>query len=88
MGKRHQRSQEGRVSLVGTSAAKSAQLAGEKIMGDRFGIKLEVLTGRGAELSAKINAERRAGLYLYDVYLSGIDSLVFYLKPGGGVEPN
>lgn len=49
----------------------------------KYGINLEMISGRGAELSAKILAERRAGIYSVDVYLGGTTTPVNELKPAG-----
>lgn len=77
---------EGRVSVVGGSAAIATREASMDIMRDKFGIQLEVLSGRGAELSAKINAEARYGLFLRDIWLSGPDSLITLIEPVTGLR--
>ncbi len=54
---------------------------------EKFGIDTEYVSGRGAELSAKIFAERRAGLLLGDLYLGGATTMVLELKPAGVLAP-
>ncbi|MBI4329911.1 MAG: extracellular solute-binding protein [Chloroflexi bacterium] len=54
----------------------------------RYGIDIEFTTaGKGAELAAKILAERRAGLYLADVFGFGATTTLGQLKPAGAVTP-
>lgn len=51
------------------------------------GIKVEIVTGRGGEISTKLLNERRAGLYLGDVYLGGTTTIFTQLKPAGVLSP-
>lgn len=51
------------------------------------GIELEFVAGSGAELSQKIFAQRRAGLYLVDLYISGTTTMLTVLKPAGVFDP-
>lgn len=53
----------------------------------RFGITVEDVTGRGAEVSTKLISERRAGLYIADVYIGGSGTMVRQLKPAGALDP-
>lgn len=50
---------------------------------DRFGIVLDGIVGSGAEVSARLNRERSAGLYLSDVYQGGVTTPDLILKPAG-----
>lgn len=52
-----------------------------------YGIRLEMLTGRGAELSEKILRERMAGIYNTDLFMSGLATFVTILKPTGCFAP-
>lgn len=54
---------------------------------ERFGIPVEFVTGKGAEVSAKILSERKAGIFLADVYVGGATTLVNSLKPAGLLDP-
>ncbi len=53
----------------------------------RYGINLELATGRPAELMAKINGERRAGLYTVDIGLFGGTTTINDLIPLKITEP-
>lgn len=77
---------EGRV-LVYTSAGISVRQDLTRAMKDKFGITLDWVSGRGAETVAKIVAERRAGLFLADMYISGVSQAIATLKPIGAIDP-
>lgn len=53
----------------------------------RTGINVDIVTGVGAEISAKLLAERRAGLYLADAYVGGTTTLLTDMKPKGVLLP-
>lgn len=50
---------------------------------DRLNLTVEWVVGQGTEQAAKILAERRAGLYLFDVYLGGANTALTSFKPVG-----
>lgn len=52
----------------------------------KTGINLEFTAGRAAELVQKVMTERRAGLFLVDVWMSGPTTVWQYLKPIGALE--
>lgn len=52
----------------------------------KYGVPVEFLTAKGAEVSQKLFAERRAGLYFADVYIGGSTTLVTELKPAGVLD--
>lgn len=54
---------------------------------ERFGITLEITIAGGSQGTAKIVNERRAGLYISDVYLSGATSILNDLIPRNILEP-
>lgn len=62
-----------------------------KVIAENFekisGVKVDIITGRGGEIAAKLLGERRAGLYLADVYAGGTTTLVTQLKPAGALTP-
>lgn len=54
------------------------------------GIDAEVVTARGDEFVVRIQAERRAGLYLHDIWISGPGPMLSSAKPAGlmqSIEP-
>lgn len=77
---------EGRVVVYGTFGAETrARLV--RGFKDRYGMSLEVITAKGAEVSEKLFAERRAGLYLADLYIGGSTTIVTQIKPAGVLDP-
>lgn len=54
---------------------------------NKYGLEAQFVTGREAELVAKITAERRAGLFFADALISGGGNLVTVLKPAGVLAP-
>lgn len=53
----------------------------------RYGLQLEAVGARGGEITQKIMSERRAGLYLGDVYVGGTTTPTTELKPVGALDP-
>ncbi len=53
----------------------------------QYGIEIEFLAGRGADIVTKLLRERSAGLYLADVFLGGSTTIITSLKPEGALEP-
>lgn len=62
-----------------------------QVIADAFeklsGVKVEIVTGRGGEISTRLLNERRAGLYLADAYVGGTTTLLSQVKPGGALAP-
>ncbi len=58
-----------------------------KAFASKYGIKMEFVVGRGAELVPKMTAERQAGLNLCDVIGTGTNSLLTMMKPAGLLGP-
>lgn len=77
---------EGTVVVYTTAGAeaRSTLVSGFK---EKFGIKVETITAKGSQLAQKLLAERRAGLYLVDVYMGGTTTIVTQLKPEGVFDP-
>lgn len=65
---------EGKVVLIGSSAAAAMQEALPEFNKKKFGIELEILVGTPSQLVAKIEAERGAGLHLHDVFIVGLNT--------------
>lgn len=78
---------EGRV-MVYTIIGPDSRQALSSAFKDKYGIELEFVQGaRGAELTQKLQTERRAGLYLADAVIAGTTDLIPDLKPKGLLEP-
>ena len=80
---------EGTVRIY-TIGAPATQKALTEAFQAKYGIKLEFVVGRGAELQPKIQAEQRAGLYLVDIIGQGNNTLLINMKPAGllgSIEP-
>ncbi len=53
----------------------------------KYGVSLDFVMASGAELSQKLAVERRAGLYLDDVYLQGTSGTIATVKSTGALDP-
>lgn len=53
----------------------------------QYGISVEFIAGRGPSIIPKLLAERKAGIYMADVYMGGSSPIVGVLKPEGVLEP-
>ncbi len=73
--------------VVLITGGKELGLAWSKAFKDKFGIDVEMVAGTGNEVSQKVLAERKAGLYLADVYAGGTTTSLTSLKPAGALEP-
>ena len=69
------------VSLLSPAVRKQAPIFKEK-----FGIEVEVTTGRGGEIAQKLNREKSAGINLADVIISGGNTM-FDVKHMGVTMP-
>lgn len=78
---------EGKVTITWSLATSSARTAIKEAFKKAYGIPVEDIVGRTPELAAKVLAERRAGLYNYDVFQSGGTTLINVLKPAGVTDP-
>ncbi len=76
---------EGKVSVSADRSTEREALV--EAFKNKFGIDLEFTVGRSVELLPKIAAERQAGLYLRDVYIAGISSMIQF-KDNGLLEPS
>lgn len=77
---------EGKVVIYSNSGGNVTRVLSGAVK-DKFGIDLEWVSGGGPELTPKMFAERRAGLYLADMWLIGGSVPVGDLKPQGVLEP-
>ena len=76
---------EGKLTLYGFVAGQT-RVVMEKAFRERHGLNMEIVTAGASEITAKIISERRAGLYLVDVMLSGPTEMATILKPAGALE--
>lgn len=78
---------EGLVVLYGATGISQARDPLIKAVKENFGISLDITVGAGAELTAKLTNERRAGLFMPDVYMGGTQSVAISLIPQKMFEP-
>ncbi len=48
----------------------------------KYGLDFEFIVGRGPELLTKLQNERRANLFLEDIYMGGLSELILFKDPG------
>ena len=77
---------EGAVVVANTAGSDMRAIVAKGIK-DAYGLEVESITGRAAEVEAKIAAERRAGLRLEDVFLGSTATTGNLLKPAGMLTP-
>lgn len=77
---------EGCVTIYATFSSLSRN-ALMRAFGDKYGIRVEVVSGKGAEISQKILSEKSAGLNIVDLYIGGPTTLVEVIKPHGILAP-
>lgn len=65
---------EGRVVVLGPPDARVRREVPDAFKG-RFGVTVEYIGGRSSETSAKLRAERNAGVYTIDVVFAGSDTM-------------
>ncbi len=77
---------EGKVYIytVATSETRSALT---KAFSAKYGIQLAFITGRGAEMVEKLSSERRANIYMADLYIGGSTTPTTTFKPRGFLAP-
>lgn len=73
--------------VYGSSTAAALKLQAAGIIKKKFGFELEAMSMSGSEIRAKIRTERSAGLFMVDVYASGITGVFDILKPIGAADP-
>ncbi len=77
---------EGRLSIY-SGLEQSSIEAFRKNFGNRYGIDLQIVTGKSNELDPKIFTERQNGLYIPDLYVEGPTSPILVYKARGIVNP-
>jgi len=78
--------QEGKLALMGGSSVRAIKKHTDFIK-KKFGIELVTTSGRASALIKKIGEERKGGLFLHDVFLTGGEDLVVQVKPTGFLDP-
>ncbi len=73
--------------MVNYSGGATVREALNKAFSEKYGIALEFNSGKPAEVAPRVQRERSAGLYLSDVFLAGIGTVVSVLGPDGALEP-
>lgn len=76
---------EGRVLIISTGGSQLRTTLGQAFQ-DKYGVSVEVITARGAEVSARLAAERKAGIYLMDIYTGGSTTMLTDLKSIGALD--
>lgn len=77
---------EGKV-VVYTSSTGPAIKEAIGLFRQKYGIDIEVVSGRGSEMSRKIITERNSGLYLVDVFNVGMNNNLGEAKPAKMLDP-
>lgn len=77
---------EGTVVVYGAFGLAQARDPLIKTFSAKFGINLEMIIAQGPQLTARLVNERRAGLYLADVYIGGPESILNDLIPRNMLE--
>jgi iron(III) transport system substrate-binding protein len=77
---------EGKLSLAGPRGDERRRALTETFT-KRYGIQVDYLGVGGPELPPRVQRERQAGLYLWDVFIAGTTTLLKGLKPIGALEP-
>ncbi len=77
---------EGRI-VIYTSEGAEPRAAMSKTFKNKYGIEVETMTARSLQLIEKMFTERRAGLNLVDVFISGSTDMIVRLKPSGFLDP-
>lgn len=78
-----QAKKEGKVFVYATSQVRDAFIPFK----EKYGIEVDVVVGRGGEISTRLLSEKRAGLALSDVYQGGATTLITAIKPAGILAP-
>lgn len=76
---------EGRLTFR-TSMERDTADALRKHFGGKYGIDMDITSGKDEEMNAKIFAERAAGLFLADFYMEGPTSPLLIYKPKGVIQ--
>ncbi|MDP2646488.1 MAG: extracellular solute-binding protein [Desulfobacterales bacterium] len=78
--------QEGSVAVFGGTTVSELKNS-SKLFKEKFGIDILITTGRSSSIVPKLRQERKVGLYLQDVMLSGQTHMLDPLKQMGAFDP-
>ena len=79
--------EEGKL-VISSSHTPPVRQATAKGFKEAYGIEIEYIGGgKGSELGAKLLGERKAGLYLQDIFIGGTTTILTALKPAGALDP-
>ncbi len=76
-----------RTLVVATSSGPEVRQPISEAFERKYGITLEFISGRPAELVPRALAERRAGIYSADVWIAGVPLMMTELKPARAIDP-
>ena len=79
--------QEGKVALITSVTGAEGRRALTEGFQKRYGIQVEYMGLKGGELGPRVQTERGAGQYLWDVTLGGTDTQLNSLRPLGALDP-
>lgn len=77
---------EGTVVVYASSVAPAVKKA-VPIFKQKFGVDMEVITGRGTELRNRLLQERANGIFMADIMISGLNTIYGAVKTTGAIEP-
>ncbi len=77
---------EGQLVVVGGSAAVEMR-PWAKFFSDKYGIEVRTSGGTSSAIVARVLAERAAGRYTVDLFLSGLETVTTQLVPAGAMQP-
>jgi iron(III) transport system substrate-binding protein len=77
---------ESRVSVIGFLAKEVRDVLTQPFE-KKFGIPVEYLSASGPEVPPKLSAERKAGQFLWDVYIGGTTTSLTAMDPVGVLQP-
>ena len=77
---------EGTVSVIASVGSDFRQVLTTPFE-KKFGIRVEYISMQGSAQSARVSRERRAGKYLWDVFVQGTSTALIYMKPQGIIDP-
>lgn len=72
---------EGKVVALSSFGGQSNRIIAAALK-DKLGLDIEFIVGRGPENITKVQNERRAGLFLEDIYLGGLSELTLFRDNG------